>query len=74
MASFGLDFSTSLSGAAATLGNVGLGLENGTTANFSNSYASLGDGPKIIMMFGMILGRLELLTILVLLIPSFWKD
>jgi trk system potassium uptake protein TrkH len=73
LASFGLDFSTSLSGAAATLGNVGLGLENGA-ANLSNSYASLSDGPKIIMMFGMILGRLELLTILVLLIPSFWRD
>jgi trk system potassium uptake protein TrkH len=69
---FGLDFVTSLSGAAATLGNVGPGL--GSTIGPGGSYASLATGPKSLLMFGMILGRLELLTILVLFMPSFWKD
>ncbi len=68
----GLDFISSISGASSSLGNVGLGVgeyfgPKGIIANLSNL-------TKGILMFGMILGRLELLTILVLLIPSFWRS
>lgn len=69
---FGLDFITCISGAAATLSNLGPGL--GDIIGPAGSYASLGSGPKILLMFGMVLGRLELLTIFVLFMPSFWKD
>lgn len=68
----GLDFITSLSGAASSLGNLGPGLS--AMIGPLGSYADLGIGPKCILMFGMILGRLELLAILVLFMPSFWRD
>ena len=68
----GLDFVTSLSGAASALGNLGPGL--GQMIGPSGTYADLESGPKALLMFGMVLGRLELLTILVLFMPSFWKD
>ncbi len=67
----GLDFVTGLSGVAATLGNVGPGLAKvGPTLNFS----TLPDLVKIIFMFDMYVGRLELWTVLILLRPAFWKD
>ena len=72
LSGLGLDFITSLSGAAACVSNVGLGL--GNLIGPHTSFYKLGDGPKIVMMAGMILGRLELLTILVLFVPSFWRD
>ena len=67
----GLDFITSISGAATSISNVGPGLgENiGPNGNFSK----LSDISKWILSFGMILGRLELFAILVLFIPSFWR-
>lgn len=67
---FGLDYLTSLSGAAATLSNVGPGL--GDVIGPSGSYAPLPDGAKWVLSFAMLLGRLELFTILVLFVPSFW--
>lgn len=72
LSAMGLDFISSLSGAASSLGNVGPGLGNiiGPHGNFSG----INSGSKTIMMFGMILGRLELLTVLVLFMPSFWRD
>ncbi len=69
---FGLDFITSLSGAASTLGNLGNGL--GPLIGPIETFANLGTGPKCVLMFGMILGRLELLAVLLLFMPSFWKD
>ncbi|MBM3633279.1 MAG: TrkH family potassium uptake protein [Alphaproteobacteria bacterium] len=68
----GLDFVTSLTGAAAALGNLGPGLTP-MIAPLA-SFADLDIGSKCILMFGMILGRLELLAILILFMPSFWKD
>lgn len=68
----GLDFVTSLSGAASALGNLGLGL--GPLIGPTGSFGVLGIAPKCILMFGMILGRLELLAVLILFMPSFWKD
>lgn len=69
---FGLDFMTSLSGAASALGNLGTGL--GPIIGPSEIFVNLGIGPKCVLMFGMVLGRLELLAILLLFMPSFWKD
>ncbi len=67
----GLDFVTSISGAATAISNVGPGLGEsiGPNGNFSN----LSDISKWILSLGMILGRLELFAILVLFIPSFWR-
>ncbi len=68
----GLDFVTSISGAATSISNVGPGLGSiiGPTGNFS----SLPDISKWILSAGMILGRLELFAILVLFLPSFWRN
>ena len=68
----GLDFVTSISGAATSISNVGPGL--GSTIGPSGNFASLPEFSKWILSFGMILGRLELFAILVLFLPSFWKD
>lgn len=67
----GLDFLTSLSGSATILGNVGPGL--GSEIGPAGNYGGLPDLTKWIMMFGMLVGRLELLTVLILFTPSFWK-
>ena len=68
----GLDFITSISGAATSISNVGPGL--GSTIGPNGNYSSLPDISKWILSFGMILGRLELFAILVLFLPSFWRN
>ena len=68
----GLDFVTSISGAATSISNVGPGL--GTIIGPNGNFSSLPDISKWILSFGMILGRLELFAILVLFLPSFWKN
>jgi trk system potassium uptake protein TrkH len=66
------DFVSSFTGAASALGNTGQGL--GQIIGPLTNFATLATGPKCVLMIGMILGRLELLTVIVLLTPSFWKD
>ncbi|MFH1757597.1 MAG: TrkH family potassium uptake protein [Pseudomonadota bacterium] len=66
----GSDFLTSVSAVAATLGNVGPGL--GTVGPAEN-FAHLSVAAKWILTACMLLGRLEIYTLLVLLIPDFWK-
>ena len=68
----GLDFLTCISAAASTISNVGPGL--GPIIGPDGNYGFLESYSKIILIVTMFLGRLELLTILVLLLPSFWKD
>ncbi len=68
----GLDFITSLSGAATSISNVGPGL--GSIIGPNGNFSSLPDISKWILSLGMILGRLELFAILVLFLPSFWKN
>ena len=68
----GLDFITSISGAATAISNVGPGL--GSTIGPNGNFSSLPDISKWILSFGMILGRLELFAILVLFLPSFWRN
>lgn len=67
----GLDTLTALSAAAAALANVGPGL--GPVIGPSGTYASLPDGAKWVLCVGMLLGRLEFLTVLVMFSPSFWR-
>jgi trk system potassium uptake protein TrkH len=68
----GLDFVTSLSGAATSISNVGPGL--GSIIGPNGNFSTLPDASKWILATGMILGRLELFAILVLFLPSFWKN
>ena len=68
----GLDFITSISGAATSISNVGPGL--GSTIGPNGNFSSLPDVSKWILSLGMILGRLELFAILVLFLPSFWRN
>ena len=67
----GLDFVTSISGAATSISNVGPGL--GEIIGPNGNFSSLSDPSKWALSMGMILGRLELFAILVLFIPSFWR-
>ena len=68
----GLDFITSISGAATSISNVGPGL--GSIIGPNGNFSSLPDVSKWILSLGMILGRLELFAILVLFLPSFWRN
>jgi len=68
----GLDFVTAISGAATSISNVGPGL--GSIIGPNGNFSSLPDVSKWILTLGMILGRLELFAILVLFLPSFWRN
>ncbi|PJC85157.1 potassium transporter TrkH [Vibrio sp. HA2012] len=71
LGALGLDPITAISGAVTAVANVGPGMGDviGPTGNFS----TLPDSAKWILSFGMLMGRLEILTILVLFFPAFWK-
>lgn len=69
---FGLDFLTSMSAAAQALANVGPGL--GEIIGPTGNYEPLPDGAKWLLSFIMIMGRLELFTVIVLFTPKFWND
>ncbi len=64
----GLDQITAFSAVAATLNNLGPGL-----GEVSANYASLSEFNKLLLSFSMLLGRLEIFTLLVLLTPAFWR-
>ncbi len=65
----GLDPVTAYSAAAACLTNLGPAL-----GDASANYAHLNDSAKLILSVAMLLGRLEIYTLLVLLSPAFWRD
>jgi len=67
----GLDFVTALSGAATSISNVGPGL--GEVIGADGNFSTLPDSAKWIMSFAMLLGRLEIFTVLVMLNPAFWQ-
>ncbi|SIQ32565.1 TrkH family potassium uptake protein [Aquipseudomonas alcaligenes] len=67
----GLDWITALTGAAATVSGVGPGM--GPIIGPAGNYAGLPDAAKWLLTIGMLLGRLEILTVLVLLFPAFWR-
>lgn len=71
LSAFGLDFITAASGAGTALANVGPGL--GDVIGPAGTFQPLPDGAKWFLSLGMLLGRLELLIVLVLFTPSFWR-
>jgi len=64
----GLDQVTSFSAVAATLNNLGPGL-----GDVASGFMTLDDKAKWIAILGMLLGRLEIFTLLVLITPTFWR-
>lgn len=71
LGALGLDFVTATSGAATAISNVGPGL--GPVIGPTGTFGPLPDAAKWALSFGMLLGRLELFTVLVLFIPAFWR-
>ena len=71
LGALGLDLVTSLSGAATAIGNVGPGI--GPLIGPAGNFAALPDAAKWLLSAGMLLGRLELFTVLVLFTPFFWR-
>ncbi|WP_211214058.1 TrkH family potassium uptake protein [Arenimonas oryziterrae] len=69
LAASGLDIVTAFSAIAACLNNTGTGLDG-----VANHFGSLGDFSVWVCSFAMILGRLEVFTVLVLLTPQFWSE
>tara|TARA_R110002124_G_scaffold82281_3_gene216072 strand:+ start:954 stop:2402 length:1449 start_codon:yes stop_codon:yes gene_type:complete len=64
----GMDFTTAFSAVAATLNNLGMGI-----AGVSNGFGEVSEWGKAILCFAMLLGRLEIFTLLVLFTPAFWR-
>ena len=67
----GLDFLTSISGATAALANIGPGL--GEIIGPSGNFQPLNDAAKWLLIVGMLVGRLELMVVLVLFTSRFWR-
>lgn len=72
LSAMGLDLVTALSAAASAVGNVGPGL--GEIIGPAGNYSGLPDSSKWVLCFAMLLGRLELFTVLVLFRPEFWRN
>lgn len=68
----GLDFITSVSGAASAIGNIGPGL--GDTIGPAGNFSSLPVTAKWILATAMVIGRLEVLIVLTILTPRFWRE
>ncbi|MGJ8688707.1 MAG: TrkH family potassium uptake protein [Gammaproteobacteria bacterium] len=68
MLATGLDVVTAFSAVGAAINNLGPGLEG-----VAKNYASVTDAGKWILCFAMLLGRLEIFTLLVLFLPMFWR-
>ena len=69
LTSAGLDIVTAFSAIAACLNNLGPGL-----GQVAHHYSALNDFSTWVCSFAMILGRLEIFTVLVLLTPKFWQE
>lgn len=70
MAGLGLDMESAMGSVAASLGNIGPGLGSvGPVENFSN----IPSAGKWMLSFLMLLGRLELFTVLIIFSPTFWR-
>ncbi|CAM5317023.1 Trk system potassium uptake protein OS=Stutzerimonas stutzeri OX=316 GN=A9A72_122773 PE=3 SV=1 [Stutzerimonas stutzeri] len=71
LALIGLDWVTALTGAATAVCNVGPGL--GPIIGPAGNFSPLPDAAKWLLALGMLLGRLEIITVLVVLTPAFWR-
>lgn len=72
LAAMQLDFTTSLSGALTALTNVGPGL--GDIIGPAGNFGPLPDAAKWLLGVGMLMGRLEILSVVVVLSPAFWRS
>jgi trk system potassium uptake protein TrkH len=64
----GLDFRSAFSAVVATMNNLGPGL-----GDVAANYSSVSDSGKMILSLAMLMGRLEVFTLLVLFTPAFWR-
>jgi trk system potassium uptake protein len=71
LSALGLDYLTAMSAAVTAIANVGPGL--GPIVGPAGTFAPLSDGAKWVLSFAMLIGRLELFTVLVLFTPAFWR-
>ena len=72
LGALGADFITALSGSATALANVGPGI--GDVIGPTGSFSTLTSPEKYVLVFAMIIGRLELLVALALFVPLLWRD
>ncbi len=72
VAATGADFITALTGAATAVGNVGPGI--GAVIGPASNFSTLSDTALWFLSLGMLLGRLELMTFFIMLMPAFWRD
>ena len=71
MSFLGLDFETAVGAVVASVGNIGPGIGNvGPVEN----YADIHTAGKWVLSFFMLIGRLEIFTVLILLSPAFWRN
>ncbi len=70
LAGIGLDFVTAIGAVAATLGNIGPGFGGVGPAD---NFAAIPDAGKWLLIWCMLLGRLEIYTVIILLAPAFWR-
>ena len=68
----GLDFTTAVTGALTAVANVGPGA--GDIIGPAGNFASLPESAKWVLVFGMYVGRLEMLTVFVLFTRSYWRE
>ncbi|MGF1752279.1 TrkH family potassium uptake protein [Vibrio makurazakiensis] len=71
LSAMGLDPITSISGSITAVANVGPGM--GSVIGPTGNFAPLPDAAKWLLSIGMLMGRLEILTLLVLFFPAFWR-
>jgi trk system potassium uptake protein TrkH len=67
---WGLELETAITAAATTLGNIGPGMHDIAP---SKTFAPFAPGAKLVMAALMVLGRLEIYTVLIILTPGFWR-
>lgn len=70
LAGMGIDFTSAIGASASALGNIGPALGN---LGPIDNYSQLPDPAKWVLTFLMLLGRLELFTVLIVFSPSFWR-
>ena len=66
----GIDIETAFTSSIACLGNIGPGLSK---VGPSENFAWMADSAKWLLSIAMLIGRLEVYTVIVLLLPQFWK-
>lgn len=69
---FGIDFISAFSASLSAVGNVGPGF--GPLIGPAGNFAALPEGALWVLSFLMLVGRLEIVTVIILLTPGFWRD